>query len=133
MQKKIHQQNPSNILTWIICLMIIITGFHLLDYKVIAQDDGDWQIIIELYPEIPAKNQEVFLIIQIEDGDGLPVPNLPLNITLKNLMESPDEKEIQFLNDPNPKTGEKGEYTQIFNAPGFEWHRDGVYKIIVIT
>lgn len=131
MQKKIFQKIPSIILTLIFCLMIIITVFHLLDYEVIAQDERNWQIIIELYPETPAKNQEVLLLVFVEDNNGMPVPNLPLNITLNNLMSLPEERDFQFLTDPNPITNEKGEYKIIFNAPTLEWHRDGVYEIIV--
>ena len=122
----------SKIFSFIIFFTIFILSLNIIIIlPTIAQNDNNWQIIIELYPETPAKNQEVFLIVRVEDANALPVKNISLNITLKNLMEGPDEKEIHFLNDPYPKTGEKGEYTQVFNAPVFEWHRDGVYEIIV--
>jgi predicted transcriptional regulator len=130
MQRIIIQETKSKVISFIIFFTIFIFSFYILILPAIAQNNSNWQIIIELYPETPAKNQEVFLIVRVEDSGGPPVQNMSLNITLKNLMVGPDEKEIQFLNNPNPKTGEKGEYTTVFNAAVFEWHRDGVYEIM---
>ncbi len=131
MQKIIFKKKRSNIFSFIILFIILNLSLNIVILSTIAQNNSNWQITIDLYPEISAKNQEVLLIIRIEDNNGMPVPDMPLNITLKNLSPDSHTKEIQFLNEPYLKTNEKGEYTTIFNAPIFEWYRDGIYEINV--
>jgi len=125
-KQKIQQQIFIIIIN-VIFFSLILSGFLVVS----AQQNNNWEIFIVLYPEAPAKNQQVFLIVRVEDSTGQPVSGIPLNITLKNQMTGDWEKETQFLNDPYPITGAKGEYTTVFNAPVYEWHRDGVYKIHV--
>jgi hypothetical protein len=91
--------------------------------------DTSWIISITLSNNNPARNQEVFLSIQVKDAQGNPGKNIPLDIILSSSSLPIDIKEIKFLYGSTPETDGNGQYQAIFNAPYFHTHKNGHYAI----